>query len=51
MMTYHSKLNKKGSILPWVKFYENLLEQGKIDMNGGAYQRLKFLRQKHIRLL
>jgi hypothetical protein len=50
-MIYHSRLNKKGSLLPWVKYYERLLEQGRIDNKGGAYQRLKMLRNKYIALL
>ena len=48
---YHSRLNKKGSLLPWVKYYERLLEQGRIDKNGGAYQRLKMLRRRYSALL
>ena len=42
---------KKTDILPWVKYYQKLLEGGQIKEGGAAHARLRHLQERYMGLL
>tara|TARA_Y100000593_G_scaffold49136_1_gene92498 strand:+ start:536 stop:688 length:153 start_codon:yes stop_codon:yes gene_type:complete len=50
-MTSRSKLVKKSDILPWIRFYRKLLNNGKISIGGAAHKRLRHLQERYMGML
>ena len=42
-----SSLRKKTDILPWIRFYRDLMRYGMIKKDGAAYKRLKRLEERY----
>lgn len=45
------KMNKKATIGPWIRYYQDLLMRGKIQPQGGAHKRLIELQKRYASLM